>query len=167
MASIYEMCRNLVIKFNESLGEEANEGIPMFKPLDLKEPGWTYMTRMDGRRYRDLGQIFPYGFDLRGKYREELYKPERFKYIPMFWEWLKSRPGAKYIGKVSDWAESTGYRDAILYKGIIFIYGGGKNNIIEYGSRSRFRDSSLWKIKKPDVEIKGDIKPSDLDKLLP
>lgn len=167
MANIYEICRNLVIEFNKSLGEEANEGIPMFKPLDLKGPGWTYMTRMDGRRYRDLGQIFPYGFNLRGKYREELYKPERFKYIPMFWEWLKSRPGAKYIGKASDWAESTGYRDAILYKGIIFIYGGGKNNIIEYGSRSRFRDSSLWKIKKPDVEIKGDIKPSDLDKLLP
>jgi len=147
MASIYEMCRNLVIEFNESLGEEANEGLPIFKPLDLKGPSCTYMTRMDGKRYRDLGQIFPYGFDLHGKYRDELYSPEGFKYIPMFWEWLKAKPGIR-IAEASDWAESTGYREAVIYKGIVFIYGGGKYDIIEFGSRSRFRNSSLWKIKK-------------------
>ena len=122
-----------------------------FKPLDYKDVGFTYWIRGDGKRFKALGEIYPYFYELRDKYEFDW---TLFEYIPKFWEWLKLLPGAKHIGKVSDWAEHDELRDGILYRGVIFIYSGKKNSIIEFGSRGRFRNSSLWRIEKMDETSK-------------
>lgn len=142
MAYMVTTCKKLLKDFNESTDYN---GISDFQPLSMSAPSFTYMTRMDGKRFRLLGTIYPFLYNMRDKYK---FDRSLFKYIPEFWNWLELQPSAKYIGKASDWAESSEYRDAILYKNIIFIYSGEEYSIIEFGSRNRFKNSTLWKIEK-------------------
>lgn len=144
-----KIVKNLIETFNMQVS--GHPCASSFKPLDYKDVGFTYWIRGDGKRFKALGEIYPYFYELRDKYEFDW---TLFEYIPKFWEWLKLLPGAKCIGKVSDWAEHGELRDGILYRGVIFIYSGKKNSIIEFGSRGRFRNSSLWRIEKMDETSK-------------
>jgi len=68
-----------------------------FKPLDYKDVGFTYWIRGDGKRFKALGEIYPYFYELRDKYEFDW---TLFEYIPKFWEWLKLLPGAKCIRRI-------------------------------------------------------------------
>jgi hypothetical protein len=147
--TVHEVVKDLIKTFNVQISDYPHAS--NYKPLDYKSIGFTYWVRGDGKKFKSLGEIYPYLYGMRDKYEFDW---SLFEYVPKFWEWLKSLPGAKPIGKVSDWAEHSKPRDGILYRGVIFIYSGKKNSIIEFGSRGRFRNSSLWRIEKMDETSK-------------
>ena len=147
--TVHEVVKDLIKTLNVQISDYPHAS--SYKPLEYKSIGFTYWIRGDGKKFKSLGEIYPYLYGMRDKYEFDW---SLFEYVPKFWEWLKLLPGAKCIGKVSDWAEHGELRDGILYRGVIFIYSGKKNSIIEFGSRGRFRNSSLWRIEKMDETSK-------------
>lgn len=116
-----------------------------YRPLDYRSVGFTYWIRGDGKKFKSLGEIYPYSYEVRNRYEFDW---TLFAYVPKFWKWLQSLSGAELVGKVSDWTEFGKLKDGVLYKGIVFICSDEENSIIEFGSKSEFNDSSLWRIER-------------------
>jgi len=128
MPSIFDVTKALAQDYNQDQGMR-------YGPIMVNEPGWKVWTRGDGTRYRDPGSInATTGND---------------DHLPLFWEWLKHHPSAKYIGSLSHEFPSSGNTEAIQVRGIVFAL---RRNRIEYMSRGRVKNpNSVWK-NKPTTE---------------
>jgi hypothetical protein len=114
--------------------------------LYLSAPGWTWCTRGDGTRYKEPGKIRAQ--DLKGTYSDinGTLISDKDSVLNYAWDLLKSKKGAKDIGSVRGEFGSDPFDPAIRLKGVLFIKRG---YAIEYGSRSRLNNSSVWCQKEP------------------
>lgn len=96
---------------------------------------FTWWTRGDGSRYKDMNQIDPRGY---GKSVEKTFVDE-FQASNWMWDRLEDM-SPKHLW-VRDEFPSNGYRKAVIYRGLVFI----KNPcIIEYATKSVLNNDSVW-----------------------
>jgi len=134
--TISSVVNDLVDNFNVSSSGDT------FIPLDVKSPGFRAWSKLDGTKYRDPGTIMvsPYLSD------SDMETNRWSGYINKFYNYLRALPGAEDIGKISGEFRSSPYSDVLLYKNVYFAltpYG-----VVEYGSKSRFKNTDVWKLKK-------------------
>ena len=151
----FSVVKSLVSAFNDSVSGDANI------PLAAERPGSRVLTRSDGTRYRDHGNIRFYQGYIDP---QDVAKWKATKPVEKFWDWLNSQPGVKPIGQVSGEFRQDVMRDAVTYKGQYFVLT--PNGSVIWGSVSRFKNPrSVWRHQDPEQGMPEDIEDrlKDLD----
>ena len=120
-----DVVRPLLQTFNLEHGGE--ERWAHYIPLSTKA-SYRRWRRGDGSFYTDPNKIVAFSDEYR-------------KLQPKFFAWLAQQPGVQPVGKIRGEFQSSGYSDAVKYKGLIFIDRGSHT---EYTTPSRLKNTSVW-----------------------